>query len=242
MRWFGEGKGPEVVMREMVKKEEERFAIPTELPILPLRNVVVFPFPVLLPVAVDQPRSVRLVDDAALGDRIIGLVAMKDPSVPQPGPGEVYTTGTAALIHRLFKLPDGSVRLFVTGVERIRIKEFTQTEPYLRARVEVALDVVEETLEVEALMRNTIELFRRLVELMPHLPEELVMAAASIDDPRQLIYLVASSIRMEVPDAQEILEIDDVRGKLQKLMVTLNRELEVLELGKKIQSEAQSEM
>ena len=242
MRWFGEGKGPEVVMREMVKKEEERFAIPTELPILPLRNVVVFPFPVLLPVAVDQPRSVRLVDDAALGDRIIGLVAMKDPSVPQPGPGEVYTTGTAALIHRLFKLPDGSVRLFVTGVERIRIKEFTQTEPYLRARVEVALDVVEETLEVEALMRNTIELFRRLVELMPHLPEELVMAAASIDDPRQLIYLVASSIRMEVPDAQEILEIDDVRGKLQKLMVTLNRELEVLELGKKIQAEAQSEM
>ena len=242
MHFFGEEMRPEVVVKEIVKKEDEGFVIPTDLPILPLRNIVVFPFPVLLPVAVDQPRSVRLVDDAALGDRLIGLVAMKDPSVPQPGPEEVYTTGTAALIHRLFKMPDGSVRLFVTGVERIRIKEFTQTVPYLKAWVEVALDVVEETLEVEAMMRNTIELFRRLVDLMPHLPEELVTAAASIDDPRQLIYLVASSIRMEVPDAQEILEIDDVRGKLQKLTVTLNRELEVLELGKKIQTEAQSEM
>ena len=242
MHFFGEEMRPEVVVKEIVKKEDEGFVIPTDLPILPLRNIVAFPFPVLLPVAVDQPRSVRLVDDAALGDRLIGLVAMKDPSVPQPGPEEVYTTGTAALIHRLFKMPDGSVRLFVTGVERIRIKEFTQTVPYLKAWVEVALDVVEETLEVEAMMRNTIELFRRLVDLMPHLPEELVTAAASIDDPRQLIYLVASSIRMEVPDAQEILEIDDVRGKLQKLTVTLNRELEVLELGKKIQTEAQSEM
>jgi ATP-dependent Lon protease len=229
-------------MKDIVKKEEEGFAIPTELPILPLRNIVVFPFPVLLPVAVDQPRSVRLVDDASLGDRIIGLVAMKDPSIQQPGPEEVYTIGTAALIHRLFKLPDGSVRLFVTGVERIRIKEFTQTEPYLKAQVEVAPDAVEESIEVEAMMRNTIELFRRLVDLMPHLPEELVTAAAGIDDPRQLLYLVASSIRMEVPDAQEILEVDDVRGKLQKLAVILNRELEVLELGKKIQTEAQTEM
>ncbi|MFQ6058616.1 MAG: endopeptidase La [Anaerolineae bacterium] len=242
MRFFGREKEPAVETKELVKQEEGALAIPTELPILPLRNTVVFPFPALLPLAVDQPRSIRLVDDAALGERMIGLVAMKDPRSPEPGPEEIYHTGTAALIHRLFKAPDGSIRLFVTGVERIKIRDFTQMEPYLKARVQVAPDMVEETLEVEALMRNTIELFRRLVELMPHLPEELVMAALSIDDPRQVIYLVAGSIRMEVPDAQEVLEIDDIKGKLQKLTAILNRELEVLELGKKIQSEAQSEM
>ncbi len=216
--------------------------IPDVLPILPLRNTVVFPFPVLIPLAVEQPRSVRLVDEAVLGDRIIGLVAMPDGSIPEPGPDQVYQVGTAALIHRLFKAPDGSIRLFIQGLERFKIGEWVATEPYLKARVEVAPDIVETTIEVQALMRNTVDLFRRLVELVPHLPEELVQAAGSVDDPRNLVYLVASSIRMDVPDAQQVLELDNTQSKLEKLTSILNRELEVLELGKKIQSEAQSEM
>jgi ATP-dependent Lon protease len=215
--------------------------IPSELAILPLRNVVVYPL-TALPLTVGRPRSIRLIDDAVLGKRMIGLVAAKDPEKEDPDPDDVYTVGTAALVHRLRKAPDGTVVLLVQGLERIKIREFTQAEPYLKARVEVAPDLVEETVEVEALMRNIVELFRRLVALVPHIPDELIMLALNVDDPRQLAYAIATYMRMDLDDAQEILEIDKVTEKLRKLTITLNRELEVLELGKKIQTEAQTEM
>lgn len=221
--------------------EESLADIPSELAILPLRNVVVYPL-TALPLTVGRPRSIRLVDDAVLGKRIIGLVAAKDPEKEDPGPDEVYRVGTAALVHRLRKSPDDTIILLVQGVERIKIREFTQVEPYLKAKVEPAPDLVEETVEVEALMRNIVELFRRLVALVPHIPDELIMLALNVDDPRQLAYAIATYMRMDLEDAQEILEIDEVTEKLRKLTVTLNQELEVLELGKKIQTEAQSEM
>jgi ATP-dependent Lon protease len=221
---------------------EEKLVIPAELPILPLRNVVVFPFPILMPLAVNQPRSIKLIDDASLGDRVIGLVAVKDQEVEEPGPDQVYQVGTAALIHRMFRAPDGSLRLFIQGLERFKVKEWTATEPYLKARVEVSPEEVDESLETQALMRNLAQLFSRLVELLPHLPEELTFAAQNVADPRALAYLVATSIRMDLAEAQEVLEIDQIREKLRKLTMVLTRELEVLELGKKIQTEAQSEM
>lgn len=228
---------------EQQDEHEGRPTIPSELPILPLRNTVVFPFPVLTPLAVEQPRSVRLVDEVALGNRIVGLVAMYDPSVAEPGPDEVYKVGTAAIIHRLFKSPDGSIRLFIQGLERIRIDEWTTTDPYLKARVTVAPPTTQESsVELQALMRSTVDLFKRLVDLVPNLPDELSQAASNIEEPVNLVYLIASSLRMEVRDAQEILELDEVADKLRKLMAFLNRELEVLELGRKIQNEAQSEM
>ncbi|MGA9347882.1 MAG: endopeptidase La [Anaerolineae bacterium] len=221
--------------------EEGLADIPSELAILPLRGVVVYPL-TALPLTVGRPRSIRLIDDAVLGKRIIGLVAAKDPEQDDPGPDDVYKVGTAALVHRLRKAPDGTVILLVQGLERIKIREFTQSEPYLKAEVEVSPDFVEETVEVEALMRNIVELFRRLVALVPHIPDELIMLALSVDDPRQLVYAIATYMRMDLTDAQEMLELDEVKEKLRKLMVTLNRELEVLELGKKIQTEAQTEM
>ncbi len=215
--------------------------IPSELAILPLRSVVVYPL-TALPLTVGRPRSIRLIDDAVLGKRVIGLVAAKDQEQDDSGPDDVYQVGTAALVHRLRKAPDGTVILLVQGLERIKIREFTQTEPYLTARVEVAPDFVEDTVEVEALMRNIVELFRRLVALVPHIPDELIMLALHVDDPRQLAYAIATYMRMDLDDAQEILEIDEVTEKLRKLTIILNRELEVLELGKKIQAEAQTEM
>jgi ATP-dependent Lon protease len=221
--------------------DESLTDIPSELAILPLRGVVVYPL-TALPITVGRPRSVRLVDDAVLGQRLIGLVAAKDPEVEELGPDDVYTVGTAALVHRLRKAPEGTAILLVQGLERIKIRQFTQIEPYLKAQVEVAPDAVEDTVEVEALMRNIVELFRRLVALVPHIPDELVMMALNVDDPRQLAYAIATYMRMDLADAQEVLEIDEVKEKLRKLMVTLNRELEVLELGKKIQTEAQTEM
>ncbi len=224
------------------KNTDESLAdIPDELAILPLRGVVVYPL-TALPLTVGRPRSIRLIDDAVLGKRLIGLVAAKDPEQDDPGSDDVYKVGTVALVHRLRKAPEGTIILLVQGLERIKIREFTQSEPYLKAKVEVAPDTVEKTVEVEALMRNIVELFNRLVALVPHIPDELVMLALNVDDPRQLAYAVATYMRMDLGMAQEILEIDEVKEKLRRIMITLNQELEVLELGKKIQTEAQTEM
>ena len=232
---------------QIVENEENDSAtspeIPDELPVLPLRGVVVYPL-MVLPLTVGQPRSVRLVDDVAVGNRLVGLVASKDPELDEPAPDEVYQVGTVALIHRLIKSPDGTMRIIVQGLERIHIDGWTAEEPYLKARVSTLSDILPEegAVEAEALMRNVVDLFGRLVALVPHLPDELMMAAASTDDPRQLVYLISTSMRMDLQDAQEILELDHVTDKLRRLTNLLTRELEVLELGKKIQSEAQSEM
>jgi ATP-dependent Lon protease len=225
------------------EKDSSSLAIPEELPILPLRGMVVYPL-MVLPLNVGQPRSVRLVDDVVVGDRLVGLVASKDSEIDEPTSDEVHQVGTVAIIHRLFKAPDGTMRVIVQGVERIRIDEWTANEPYLKAKVSQVPDILPEegNVEVEALMRNVAELFGRLVSLVPHLPDELMMAAQNTDDPRQLVYLISTSIRMDLQDAQEILELDHIVDKLRRLTNILNRELEVLELGKKIQSEAQSEM
>jgi len=223
------------------RRDEGGLDMPAELAILPLRGVVLYPM-TALPLTVGQPRSIQLVDEAALQRQMIGLVAAKSDEVEEPGPNDVYRVGTAAVVHRLRKAADGTILLFVQGMERIRIVEFTSTEPYLKARVESLPDKVEDSIELEALSRNILELFRRLVNLVPHIPDEMMMMVMNIEDPRQLAYLIATSLRMDVADAQEVLELDEVRDKLRKLTAILNRELEVLELGKKIQTEAQSEM
>ena len=220
---------------------EASAGIPEVLAILPLRGVVAYPL-MWLPLTVGQPRSIRLVDDVVVKKQMIGLVASKNPEIEQPGPDQIYHVGSAAIVHRMIKAPDGTVRMIVQCIERIKIKEFIQEEPYLMARVEVAPDTVEETVEVEALSRNALELFRQMVSLSPQLPDELLMTAMNLQDPRALVYLIASSIRMELKDAQELLELDSVREKLLKLTTILTREVEVLELGRKIQSQAQSEM
>ncbi len=229
--------------KEPDKTEQEKGSeIPAELPILPLRGTVVYPMTVI-PLNVGQVRSIRLVDEAVTSSmRIIGLVTSKDEKNEEPGPNDLYTVGTAAVIHRMLRAPDNSVRLIVQGLERIRIKEYLTQEPYLKARVVVAADEIEKTVELEALQRNTIELFRRLVALAPNMPEELLMAALNVEEPRQLVYMIATSLRIDLADAQALLEIDKVADKLAKLNVMLTKELEVLELGKKIQSQAQGEL
>jgi ATP-dependent Lon protease len=146
------------------------------------------------------------------------------------------------MVHRMLKAPDGTIRLIVQGLERIRVRRYLRRDPYLRAQVELIPDEEEESLEQEALMRTTVELFRRIVSLVPHMPEELETAAINATSARQLAYLVAASIRIEPAQAQEILEINSVKQKLVKLNALLTKELEVLELGRKIASQAQDEM
>ena len=233
----GGGDGPQAEEPQVGDQVE----IPDELPILPLRGMVVYPV-TAVPLTVGQARSVKLIDDAVLEKRIIGLVASKNPELEEPGAEDCYTVGTAAAVQRLLRLPDGTVRLIVLGLERIRIEQYTQTTPYLKARVSRAKETQEDSVEMEALKRKALELFSRLVELIPGVPDELASMAASIEDPRQLVYAITTYIRIELVDAQEILELDDVNAKLRKVVALLTHELEVLELGKKIQGEAQSEM
>jgi ATP-dependent Lon protease len=215
--------------------------IPAELPILPLRGVVVYPQTVI-PLTVGQPRSIKLVDDVVNGNRLVGLVTAKDPDLEMPGPNDIYRVGTMASIHRLFRAPDGTIRMLVQGIARIGVDDFTALEPYLRARVHELPEQIEETLEVEALTRNVVQQFTRLAELVPSIPGELITSALNVDDPLQLVYGIATYIRIDLAEAQALLELDSTEAKLHRLMTILSKELEVLELGRKIQTEAQTEM
>ena len=215
--------------------------ISDDLPVLPLRGVVIYPM-MWLPLPIGQERSIRLVEKTLPNNRIIALVTSKNEELDEPAPGEVHEIGTAAQVHRVLKTPDGTMRLLVQGLERVRLLEYTQEQPFLRARIEIVPEVIEDGLEMEALMRAVQDLFRKLIELEPQMPDELTIMSINVDDGRQLAYLVASSMRLKVQDAQAILEMDRVRDKLLRLIQLLKKEIEVLELGRKIQSEAQGEM
>ena len=221
--------------------EEIEAVIPEELPILPLRGVVVYPQTVI-PLTVGQPRSIKLVDEVVSGNRMIGLITSKDPNLETPGPDDIYRIGTIASIHRLFRAPDGTIRMLVQGVSRVEVDEFTSTEPYLKAQVHETPENVEQSIEVEALTRNVVGLFTRLAELVPSIPGELISSALNVDDPLQLAYTIATYIRIDLDEAQALLELDSTEAKLRRLMTLLSKELEVLELGRKIQTEAQTEM
>ena len=215
---------------------------PEILPILPLRGLVVYP-QTAVPLTIGQPRSIRLVDEVVSGSpRLIGLVASQDPSIEVPQPEDLYQVGTVAIIHRLFRAPDGTIRLLVQGTSRFRLGEFVQQEPFLKARVFPAPEQVEPGLELEALTRNAQELFERIAELLPSIPRELVASILSLEDPLQVVYTIANFQRMELGDAQEILELDAAAAKLRKLVGLLTREVEVLEIGQQIQNEARSEI
>ena len=221
---------------------DEESLQPLELPVLPLRGLVVYP-QTAVPLTVGQPRSMKLVDSVVNGDRVICLVAAKDPDNETPGPDEVFRVGTRASIHRLSRSPDGSLRLLVQGLTRLRIDDFVEDEPWLKASVsEIPEELDADELELEALMRNVVDQFTRMAELVPSIPGELISSALNMEDPLQLVYAIATYVRIELDEAQNLLEIDSLEDKLRHLMALLGKELEVLELGRKIQTEAQSGM
>ncbi|MGI5836377.1 MAG: endopeptidase La [Chloroflexota bacterium] len=229
--------GIEEITDEAAENADQRFIVP----ILPLKDTVVYPL-TITPLAVGQERSLKLIDDVASGDRLIGLVAQHNAETQVAGPSEVYEIGTLSKIHQLLKMPDGTIRLVMQGLQRIRILEYTEEQPYLKATVLPIPEEEEEGVEVEAMARNVVSLFQRLVSLSPYLPEELVAAAMNLDGPRQLAYFVAQNLRLDLQPRQQFLELDSVSEKLRTIIAYLNKELEVLELGRKIQSEAQEQM
>jgi ATP-dependent Lon protease len=215
--------------------------LPSALPVLPLKETVVFPDSAT-PLAIGQDRSIKLIDDVVARDRLLALVTVKSEEVEQPGWDDLYGVGTAAIVHKLIKVPDGTLRILVQGVERIQLEGRVQDDPYLIGEFEQMPDVAEETPELEALTRNVQMLYGRIVALVPYLPAELELAAANVDDPSALSYLVASTLRLKTEEKQQLLEQAHVEARLRELSRILNRELEVFELGTKIQSQVQSEM
>jgi ATP-dependent Lon protease len=215
--------------------------IPAELPVLPLKETVVFPDS-MTPLAIGQERSIRLVDDVVGGERLLALVTVRDAEVESPGWDDLYEIGTAAVVHKMIRVPDGTLRILVQGLRRIRIEEPLTDEPYLVARFAAVPDEAAESRELEALLRNAQGLFGRIIGLAPYLPEELQIAAANVDDPSGLCNLVASTLRLKTEEKQLILELADTEERLREVSKILNRELEVFELGTKIQSQVQSEL
>jgi ATP-dependent Lon protease len=220
---------------------ETGLEVPGRLPILPLKETVVFPES-LTPLAIGQDRSIKLIDDVVADDRLLALVTVRDASVEHPGWDDLYEIGTAAVVQKLIRVPDGTLRVLVQGLSRIRVTERLEDDPYLIGEIEPIPDVLEESRELEALTRNVQNLFARIIGLVPYLPEELQIAAAKVESPSALAHLVASTVRIKTEEKQRLLELDDVGARLREISAILNRELEVFELGSKIQSQVQSEM
>ena len=225
-----------------VKSEEEEDQIPQVLPILPLRGLVVYPH-TAVPLTIGQARSIRLVDEVMSGDeRMIALVASSNPELEIPESDDLYKVGTVAIVHRMFRTPDSTIRLVVQGLARCRIGKYIQEKPYLKAEIELAPETVEEDIELEAMARNARDQFEHIAELIPSIPRELVASVLSLEDPLQTIYTIANFQRMELEDAQTLLEFDSASEKLHKLVGILAHEAELLEMGQKIQKEARSEI
>jgi ATP-dependent Lon protease len=223
------------------KGKDEKIFIPNELPILPLRGTVLYP-DLILPIMVGRKKSVKLIDDAMDSDRIIGVITQKRSEIEDPKENDLYLVGVAALILRMIRELDGSQRVIVQGVSRIKVKEYIQREPYFKARSQVLEDAYEQGVEIDALMMNLKNLFQRAVELAPYLTAELGTMVNNVKSPAILADLIASNLNLSTPEKQGILETFDIRERLTKVHLSLNKEVQVLELGNKIQSQVKEDM
>jgi len=223
------------------KEGEEKVHVPQELPILPLRGTVLYP-ELILPIMVGRKRSVKLIDEAMERDRIIGVVAQKRSEIEEPKEDELYRFGVAALILRMIREVDGSQRVIVQGISRIRIDEYTQKDPYFRARIEAVEEGLVQGVEIDAIMMNLKGLFQKAVELAPYLTSELGTMINNIKSPAILADLIASNLNINASEKQRILEMTDTQERLNQVHLLLNREVQVLELGNKIQSQVKEDM
>ncbi|HEX4673469.1 MAG TPA: endopeptidase La [Solirubrobacteraceae bacterium] len=215
--------------------------LPQRVGVLPLRDTVTFP-DMLIPLNVGQERSIELINDVLRGDRSIAMVASANTEAESPGPEDLYSVGVLGVVARMIRVPDGTLRVLIQGGQRVRIENWLETEPYLVAEVAEAPDVVDHTPELTALMRNVQQTFTDIVEQVPYLPEELQIMVANVDDPSVLAHLIAGALRLKTEEKEALLEEVDVGKRLRRLSEILARELEVVTIGSKIQSQVQSEL
>ena len=225
--------------------EQRPTGIPEVLPILALADIVLFPG-MVVPLAVESPTSIRLIDDVVAGDRMVGMVLQKrgegHEEKPEPGWEDLYRVGCAARILRMLKFPDGSVRILVEGLARIQLIEPVETVPYLRARCGVLLEKLEPSIELEALVRNVRDRFQEIAQLSPAVNEQLRVAVLNTEHPGRLADLIAANVHLGLEERQQLLETVDVKERLRLLLKLLSREIEVLQLGSKIREEATSSL
>jgi ATP-dependent Lon protease len=218
------------------------FTLPDALPVLPLPDGVVFPL-TAVPLLVVNPTAVQVIDDVMRGNRLLVFAAQREPRPDAPiAPENVYRVGTAGAIHQMARMPDGSVRAMVQGLERVRLLDFVAKDPYLVARIQRAPEQIAGGPEVEGLRRAVVDLFRKLVELSSELPDELASVPESFTDPRQVVYFVASLVRMDTATRQALLEMDSVAEKLRRLVDIVQSDLSVREISRKITSDTEQRL
>ncbi|HLO65768.1 MAG TPA: endopeptidase La [Holophaga sp.] len=222
---------------------DESPKIPDVLPVLPLRDVVVYPY-VILPLSVSREKSLRAVDTALVENRMILLLSQRQVEMDDPGPEDLYKVGTAALIMRVLKLPDGRVRALVQGLQRVKVEYFTETATQFKAKVEILSEseVVERNIELDALLRSVKQTLEKAVALGKNLPQEVLVIATNLDSPGRLADLVASNLDLKPPQMQEVLEIANPVQRLKRVNELLMREIDLLEVQQKITMEARGEM
>ena len=227
----------------MNKEEKKELHIPEELPLLPVRDVVIFPY-MILPLFVGREKSIAAVDAALARDRLIFLAAQKELAEEEPEPQDIYATGTVAMIMRMLKLPDGRVKILVQGLAKARLVDFVAQDPYFAARVErlVEPQPAEVPLEVEALMRTVRDQLSQLLNLGKAMPPEVMVVVENIEDPGSLADLVASNIGLKVSEAQALIEILEPLERLRRVKDLLAKELELMTVQNRIQSQAKEEM
>jgi len=215
--------------------------VPEQLPVLPLRGVVVFPS-AIVPLLISRGPSLKVVEHALAGDRMLAMVTQKHPEEEEPSADGLYARGTAGRILKMLKYPDASVRILVQGLRRIELAEVVQTEAFFTARVRQLADLHETSPDIEPMQAHMVNQFGKFVSMIPYLPDELQVVAMNIKDPGKVADLIASNLNISVEEKQELLATLEVRKRLERLTTILNREIELLELGQKIQSQVQDEL
>ena len=215
--------------------------LPATLPILGLSDVVIFPG-VVVPLLVESDESTKLIDDVVEGDRLLGLVLQRKADVQNPKPDDLFDHGCAARVLKMLKFPDNTIRILIEGLWRIHLTEFTERKPYLRSKFKVRTDIVPKGAEVTALARNAAQKFREIIKLTPAMPDQVKVAALNTDAPGALSDLIAANLNLGLEDRQRLLETPNVLERLQLLRPLLERELEVVQIGTKIQNDVTTAM
>lgn len=223
-----------------LEKEKERLAA-EPVAILPVKSTIVFPA-LVTSLMVAEARHTKLIDETLMAGKPLGLFTQKDSEQDDPEQKDIYQIGTAGQILKMLRFPDGSVRFLVQGISRIKFKTLTQTDPYWKAYVEVCDEIYTPSIEIEALVRNIMDQLGKVIKLAPYLPDDLQVSAYNTTDPARLADLIASNLNASISEKQEILETFDVKQRLYKVMMMISKELQILEMSRKIQSEAASEM
>jgi Lon protease-like protein/uncharacterized protein YdhG (YjbR/CyaY superfamily) len=216
-------------------------ALPNLLPILGLADIVIFPG-MVCPLLIDSSSSIQLIDDVVAGDRFLGMVLQKEPELENPKPEELYKHGCAGRVLKMLKFPDQTVRVLVEGLRRIRIKSYVAREPYLKARVDLIKDISQKSIELTALNRNAQARFQEIINLSPTLSDAVKIASVNTEDPGKLADLITANLNLSLEERQQLLETRRIKDRLNRLQPLLNRELEVLTLGSKIQKDVASTM